>query len=70
MLGAVHKRRPQSGGEGLSSADIFRTRGKEVLQMRIANIRTSWWKYPDFLKFVVCPQGQGGRASADKRGGD
>jgi len=34
-LGAVHKRRPQSGREGgLSSADIFRTREERGLQMR------------------------------------
>jgi len=33
-LGAVHTERPQSGGRSLSSADFFRTRKEEVLQMR------------------------------------
>jgi len=30
-LGSDHKRRPQSGREGLYSANIFRTRREEVL---------------------------------------
>jgi len=54
----------QSGRErGLSSADIFRTRG--VLQMRtfaLLEVKSS-----DFSKFMMCPHGQGGKGwtSAD-----
>jgi len=65
VLGAVRKRRPQSGGEGeLFSADILRTRG--VLQgeggSSDADMRTFWRKKTsDFSKFVVCPYGQRGR---------
>jgi len=33
LLGAVHKRRPQSGGRGLSSTNNFRTRREGVIQM-------------------------------------
>jgi len=36
VIGAVHKRCPESGGRGFSSADIMRTRG--VLQMRTSSL--------------------------------
>jgi len=57
-LGAVHKRRPQSGG--LSSADILRTRG--ILQMRTSAL--FFKKTPNFSKFIVCPHGQGGKGGS------
>jgi len=47
-LGAVHKGRSQSGEEGLSSADIFRTRG--VLQKRTSALFGA--KNSDFSKWV------------------
>jgi len=43
----------------LSSADIFRTRGRGVLQMRTSAL--FWAKTSDFSKFIVCPHGQRGR---------
>jgi len=63
FLGAVHKIHPQAGGRwGLSRADIFRTREKKVLQMRTMQTSTHFGekKSSDFLKFMVCPHGQGG----------
>jgi len=49
-LEAFHKGRPQS--EGLSSTDIFRTRGSTD-----ADVRTFWCKNSDFSKFMVYPHG-------------
>jgi len=57
-LGAVHKIRPQSGG--LSSIDNLWTRG--VFQMRTSTLFGA--NASDFLKFMVCPHGQGGRGWA------
>jgi len=54
--GAVHKRRPQSGG--LSNADILQTRRWEVLHMRTSVLFGE--KISDISKFMVCPHGQGG----------
>jgi len=65
VLGAVHKRRPQSWGErGSSSADIFRTMG--VLQMRTSALFSA--KYFGFLKIYDMSTRTGGRAIADKEG--
>jgi len=50
--GAVHKRRPQSGGGGLSSADMGGSSD--------AGVRTFWWKETEFSKFMVCPHEQAG----------
>jgi len=57
MLGTVHKGRPQS--RGLSSVDIFRTRGRGLFQMRSGFLQMRL-QNPDFSKFMVCPHGQGG----------
>jgi len=60
LIGAVHKRRPQSGGGSLSSSDIFGQGGRDSSN---AGFRTFQFKKLSFLKF---PHGQGGRAIADK----
>jgi len=64
LLGAVHKGRSQSGGEGgLPNADVFRTsgRGQAGESSSDVDVRTFWCKKTsDFLKFIVYPQGQGG----------
>jgi len=67
-LGAVHKRRPQSGGKKLSSAD----KGGGVFRYGCPHF---FRKNFGFLKFMVCPHGLGGRGLnqcghfADKGGG-
>jgi len=53
VLRPVHKRRPQSGGEGLRSTDILRTRG--VLQMRM---RALFGATNNGFFVMVCPHGQ------------
>jgi len=55
---AVHKRRPQSVGEGgLSSADILLTRGAASSDL---DVRNFWSINFGFFNFLVCPHGQGG----------
>jgi len=64
-ISSVHKKRLQSGGRGLSSADIFQIRRMS------SGIRTFWRKKFGFFKIYGSPHGQGwrGRTSADKEGG-
>jgi len=65
-LGTIHKRRPQSGGEG----PVRTFCGQGILQMRTFALYSA--KNPDFSKFVVCPHGLGGGswASASRRKGN
>jgi len=55
-LGTVHKNVCSQGGGGLFSADILRTKGREVvLQLRKSTIFGT--KNIGFLKFMVRPHG-------------
>jgi len=57
MLRAVHKRRPQLGGEEICPVRTFCGQGRGgVLQMRTS----AFWeqKNSDFFKFIVSPQGE------------
>jgi len=60
-LGAVHKRRPQSGGRGYVQCGRFSDKGgRGSLFSASADVRTFWCKnLRIFRKFMVCPQGQG-----------
>jgi len=66
-LGAVHKRRPQSGGKGdLSIVDILRTRGEGVFSK--ADVRTFWRKNLRIFWNLWCvhtDKGEGGWTSTD-----
>jgi len=54
MFGAVHKRRPQSGGRGVCPV---RTRGEGFFRCGRPHFLVQ--KTLDFSKFMVCPHGQG-----------
>jgi len=59
-LGAIYKIHPQSGGEGLSSADIYfvdKGRGGFFSCVRPHFLMQ---KSTGFSKFMVCPHEQGG----------
>jgi len=59
-LGTVHNRRPQSGRRFFIQCKPFSDKGEgEVLQMSTSVLLGA--KNSDFLKFMVCPHGQGGR---------
>jgi len=61
LLGAVHRRRPQSGERGFVQC------GQGVLQMRTSILFGA--KTSDFSKFMVCPHGQwGGRRRVSQCG--
>jgi len=66
-LGAVHKRRPQSGEGVYPVRTFFRQGGRGLLQMRTSTLFRT--KNSDFLKFLVCPHGQGGRRGSIFRDG-
>jgi len=59
VSGAVNKRRPQSRGGGLSSTDIFRSRGKEGF-FSCGHPHFLAKKTSDFSKSTVYPHRQGG----------
>jgi len=70
LLGAVHKRRPQSGGGGLSSADILRTRGEGVLQVRTSALFVAKnCGYFEIYGVSARTRWRGCWASTDKGGG-
>jgi len=59
QLEAVYKRRPQSGGRRFVQFGHFADKGEGGLQMHSPQFLAQ--KTSDFLKFMVCPHGQGGR---------
>jgi len=59
QLGVIYKIRPQSVGRGLSSADIFQTRGEGFFRCGRPHFLAK--KPSKFLKFMVRPHGQRGR---------
>jgi len=59
-LGAVHKRRPQSGGESFNQNRHFADkRGGKVFQMQTSTPHFLVQKTSDFLTFMACSHGQG-----------
>jgi len=54
LIRGGHKRRPQSGGRGLSSADILQTRGEGFFQIQTSALFAQ--KPSFFSEFMVCPR--------------